>query len=259
MNNITDAQDKWCEERFWLSVGVDTHGWANPFCALTGLLMSVMAVVPSTYETKPLPPLFLLCKATLFYVGLGTAFYHSVTFADAASWYLNLNMFDWQPIICMCSTILVLYLSHDAISEPVGMGAFLAIQLWGCFLVVGDDTSTYSHWASALSATSGQDQYGSIQVVVLMLPLCVVLLAYSLTTLREASIPVWIGIVVSGGMWLLDSYLCERYLWMMFFHAMYHVGMAYVFLYASCLGVTLGDEWQVQNVWPTLVLRQKQA
>jgi hypothetical protein len=238
--------DPFCEAEFW-----GTDAIFNPMGTATAFLMIFMAFVNNFEKaTSHIPRLFLVCKGALAVTGMGTVFFHATSPATMANAHINHGLCDWFPIILLCSNILILYLSQllsTRDSTECGWVVLLTgVLVWVFVLVVGMDSDTNAHFSAELGTSGEQGQYGTILNVALLVPLALVL-AYA----GRYRLP-WryfrglvIALAISVTLWLLNAYLCRQFLWLSVFHAIYHVTIAYAFLYAACLGVAIDDkQWR---------------
>ena len=259
--------DPFCEAEMWERAGLHNGVVQQPFSTVTGLLMMVMACLP-LYERceqqQHMSKLLLLCKASLFLVGIGTIIYHAVGVEEMANAHLNHGMCDWLPIVLMLSNICVLYATRlwhsDNSSGPperTWLVVFVLLLMWMFVLVVGMDSDTDGYWSKEMGASGSQGQYGTILNLVLLLPVAL-LLAYCCWYHFEWRYSRFLlaSLGVSVGMWLLNGYLCRDHLWLSVLHALYHLTAAYGFLYGACLGASLHNSTHEFGLsrwgWPML-------
>jgi hypothetical protein len=254
MLNLSYIVDPFCEESFWKGEHINTVPISNPVSAGTGLVIVLMVLFthnirfdanhpPATGSTT----IFSLCRASLGIVGAGTVLFHSL---DDQSNALNSRLCDWLPIVLMCTNIFVLYFTKlsKLNGERTQTLIFMVMYIWMCVLILAADSTTYEWMTLKIdNLKSGQQSmYGTIMNIVLLAPLGFVLLYASLKKFRWIhSAILWGLIIINLLLWVLNAYLCRDNLWMFIFHAAYHVSIAYTFLYATCLGMTLDDKWEL--------------
>jgi hypothetical protein len=284
MERLEFVVDPFCEKAFWNN-GTDQSmdgRLTNPLCAFTGLVLVFMAVgtrnvyfpryeeVPdfadcpeccgSSYERKfPCLSITLLslCRGSLGIVGLGTVVFHSMDDATSMKAF-NFRMCDRMPIILMCSNIFVLYfvkLRH-CVREHTLTLYFLVMYIYIGVLLLGTDSTTYEYMTFKFNdpVTSAQSSYESVMNVALLLPLGFILAYASFTRLETSQVvSVWGQILFSLGIWTINAYFCRKNRWMFVLHVVYHVTIAYTFLYTACLGMTLDGEWEMVDSWWPMV------
>jgi len=238
----------------WQGAGVDTRGFAEPFSAVTGIVMSALALIPNASEDDKLPHLFLFNKACVFILGIGTCIFHSVEFQQSKNAHMNLNILDWLPVVLSSSVVLAMYLltSVKSLSNNALMFCFVAGLLWVFFLIVAMDSATYTHLDNELEGTAGG--WGTMLNAALLLPLMVTLFAYSVVDLKRQSVVLWVLLIVSVVIWLVNFYLCQFWYPLAILHALYHIIITVALLEASCLALTMTGEWEMdpEKWWPVL-------
>ena len=266
--DLINVVDPFCEKRFWADDQHKRPAISNPVSACTGLVILLMATfthnirnpkqhrIPATSITA-----FYLCRASLGVVGAGTIVFHSIDDTQTQFDKLNFRMCDWLPIVLMCSNILVLYFTRferDS-CECTLTSTFILMYLWACVLVLAVDSTTYEYLTLELNDSSGggaQNNYGTIMNVVLLVPLGFTLAYASAFHFKLwDSVWVWGMIKMNLVLWVCNAYLCASNLWMSMFHAIYHATIAYTFLLAACLGMTLDGQWVLVPagwVWPMI-------
>jgi hypothetical protein len=250
-------QDPFCEVEFW---NFGPHVWPQqPLSTVTALLMVLMGLKRNRCDATNSDAgnnMFLMCKTALVVVGCGTIVYHGFDPSTMADKHLNHAMCDWLPIVVMCACILFLYASKLA-AAGARTACFIAIMLWLFVLVFGMDSDTAEHMQQTLGSSGGQGTYGSIVNGILLGPLALVLLSATLYHFewRHAKY-LFYSIGISLLMWLINAYYCRQYLWLSALHALYHLTIAYAFVYAACLGACLPPSaYQFELTrwgWPTL-------
>jgi hypothetical protein len=92
--------------------------------------------------------------------------------------------------------------------------------------------------------------------VVLLAPLGITLATASFKHFTYTqSVCIWGCIALNLALWIGNAYGCSDNLWLSMFHAVYHVTIAYTFLYAACLGMTIDKQWQLYHIfyiWPMI-------
>jgi len=260
---ISSVVDPFCEKRFW-SDRQQSMPISNPVSAVTGLVILVIATCTRNISNPaklPIPSTsvasFYLCRASLGIVGAGTIVFHSIDDTQSQFSNFNFRMCDWLPIVLMCTNILVLYFTRfdrDA-CECTLTTAFVLMYLWTCVLVLAVDSTTYDYLTIELANTDtdgedSQNKYGTIMNVVLLVPLgCTLAYASAFKFERWHSAWVWGMIALNLVLWVCNAYLCASNLWMSMFHAVYHATIAYTFLLAACLGMTIDKSWELAPFW----------
>jgi hypothetical protein len=267
LTDIPTVIDPFCERRFWEN---DRHiklPITNPVSAGTGLVIMLMAMFttnirkPDTLRTtRESVTTFYLCRASLGIVGAGTVVFHSMDDTMAEFKDLNFRMCDWLPIVLMCTNIVVLYITkfeRDA-NECCLTTAFICMYIWTCVLVLAVDSNTYEHLTLKWhDPDSPQSIYGTLMNVVLLVPLGLTLATASYYHFpTRSSLYIWSCVAVNLALWIANAYACSDTLWLSMLHALYHVTIAYTFLCAACLGMTIDGAWKVEfvrYVWPMIV------
>jgi len=265
------SEDPFCEAALWQKPDMAIY---QPFGAVTGFAMLVIALVNNIKwqnntmnSGEGMPFMLLMCKASLVLVGIGTTLYHATEKNTLQKAHLNHGLADWLPITIMTMNILTLYLfrmlhhhstqNRDSrpnlvMTEKRETGVFVLVLLWTFVLVMGIDSETNAYFVSRDSA------YGAILNAVLLVPLALVL-TYAMRYHMQWHDSRWLvaSLGVSAGLWLLNNYLCERAPWLSLLHGIYHVTIAYAFVYAACLGVCIkSHKWQFAlspYAWPQIV------
>jgi len=266
-DNITSFEgDFFCEQLFWHQQQIDmpvTH----PLAALTGIFLIMMPFKKNVilgngdmYHLHSfIPRQFQLCKSTLALTGIGTMIFHSMSADQSREWHINYHMCDWMPITLMGNSIIVLYVSNlFEMGERMWTLFFFCICCWSSLLGLAMDSNTEAYYSDKWQNLGQQKTYGTVLNLILLLPLSITLAYACRTKIRPYSdqIPLWIAIVVVLVLWLTNAYLCEKVPMTSVFHALYHVVISYVFIYAACLGVSLDDtEWRFslsRFYWPRI-------
>ena len=268
--NTTLDSDPFCEQRFWRARGVDPIV-AEPVSATTGIIMVVFAFIPNivvagqgkTHTHPRISTLFYLCKAALIIVGIGTTFFHGLSDADARAWHVSDSMFDWVPIVVMTSAVMTLYLSNLMnMGELGGTLVFAGLCSWSATLIVMMDSTSKTHFSQENGQSGGQDTYGTILNVLLLLPLGVMLLYTGVAKFpsHKDIHYLWAGLAVNVILWVVNAYACSTTLELFVFHSIYHVLIAHVFIFATCLGVCLDDaNWEFRGLhhfWPEIAPKE---
>ena len=254
--NSTEFEgDFFCEQRFWHDVH-KSPPVTHPMAALTGVIMILMPLfhnvrignLQQTYNFHSyIPRQFQLCKSTLALTGVGTIIFHSISADQSRQWHINYHMCDWMPITLMGNSIIVLYVSNlFEMGETQWTVLFFVICCWSSGLALLMDSDTEHYYSSEWGDGGGQMWYGTTLNIILLLPLGLTLAYACYSRLRPVSntYPLWCAIAVVLVLWVTNAYACVRYSWMSTFHALYHLVISYVFIYAACLGVSLDErEW----------------
>lgn len=258
---IPAVVDPFCERRFWENDRHQKLPITNPVSAGTGLLIMFMAICTTNIDksgsgatiTRASITTFHLCRASLGIVGAGTVVFHSIddTMDDYKA--LNFRMCDWMPIVLMCTNIMVLYISkfEKEASECCLAVAFISMYIWTSVLILAVDSRTYEYLTLKLhGADNAQNVYGTIMNVVLLVPLGITLAFASCYHFEKRLwIHIWGCIAVNLALWIGNAYGCKDTLWLSMLHAIYHVTIAYTFLCAACMGMTIDGAWGVRFVW----------
>jgi len=261
MQNLSHIVDPFCEKEFWESEHTNTHPISNPVSFATGGIIMLLPVFTHNIKRNTADPpstrritLFSLCRASLGIVGAGTMIFHAIDDQQTELKTLNFRMCDWLPIVLMCGNIFVLYLTklETHLSERTQTIAFLCMYIWTCVLTLAVDSTTYERMTLDMgdSKDGSQSMYGTAMNILLLVPLGLILAytSYKKFSLIHSAI-IWGLILINLILWVLNAYLCRDNLWMSMFHALYHVTIAYTFLYATCLGMTLDDHWEMVPKW----------
>jgi len=213
--------DRWCEQRMWLSMGVDSQG-TEPVCTLTGL---AFIVIPWMHRPAESPRLLKLFHMAMFMLGLGTLVFHMVPNLRLTS-NVDVDAFDWNPITLVCIMLLYIYLEHWA-----GNGA-----LFYCFALA------LFGWAGFLTWTRGYLS-GTVLNILLVMPLLACLAVHSVylrkTEARAAVQHVWTMLLISLVLWATNVLACPRFHALAVLHAIYHFTITAGLWSAACLGVEL--------------------
>jgi len=263
-NGTVVGNDPFCEHIFWRSVGVRPFV-ANPVGMVTGFFMFVQGVIPNVrvggdrsrvHYHPSLPGVFYLCKAELACVGIGTVLFHALSDGDAAWWHVNDGMMDWVPIVLMTNAVMALYLCGLLDAGECLMGVvFFFVCLWSCVLIVVMDSGTRDYYSGLYG---GQDTYGAVFNAALLVPLCLTLAWAGATRIQlgEGVAWFWVGIGVNIALWGANTYGCHAVPALFVLHCVYHVTIAWVFVFAACLGVCLDRErWRFRGLrwgWPEI-------
>jgi len=271
--------DPFCEETFFLQwwLGSDAEKKLtvkNPFSVATGFVMFLAPLLLTNVyfadearcgsrKRRNVPLALIFAKAGLSLTGLGTMYFHAVHEYEAMHvFHVDFEMSDWVPIVLMCGYIMGMYSMLVLKKQQKGFFClwqserfisllFFCVMLWIFVLIVGLERVTRTFFREQVTS-----EYGSIMNGVLLLPLALMLFYCSVTEFAwQESKLLWYSILVSLVMWLLNNYFCEKFLWLFILHPAYHLTIAYAFLYAACLGLTLDvDSKNHKKKW-ALVLR----
>jgi uncharacterized membrane protein len=266
MEKLDFVVDPFCEKAFWNDglKSAPEGSLTNPLCAMTGLVLVFMALasrnVYSCYEDRIDTlsiTLLCLCRASLGIVGVGTVVFHSMD-DDTSLKAFNFRMCDRMPIIFMCTNIFVLYFTklRRLTSEEALTFYFFLMYIYMGGLILASDSTTYEYMTLKFNdpMDSAQSSYESLMNIVLLIPLGLILVYASYTKFTMCQVySIWGQIIFSVGIWTINAYLCKSNRWMFVLHAVYHVTIAYTFLYAACLGMTLDDEWEMVGCWWPMV------
>jgi hypothetical protein len=249
MENLNFVYDPFCEKEFWKSVETNPANLTNPLCALTGVCMTIMALCTRNIVENTSHPsstaLFILCKASLALVGVGTVIFHLVD--DQSNMKaLNFRMADRLSMVLMCTNIFMLFFFKlfSQLSEFLSTALLFIIYAYMCTQVLLVDSAPYELFTLKLQGDGGgrQNVYETYVNAPMLAPLAVILLCalYRGTRLICAT---WLLIIFNLGLWLPNAYLCRETPILFVLHAVFHVTIAYTFLFAACVGMTLDGEW----------------
>jgi hypothetical protein len=268
LTDILTVVDPFCEKRFWESHEHTRNlPITNPVSAATGFVILCMAMFTSNIRQKEDSPkmmrapviIFYLCRASLSMVGAGTMVFHSLDDTKTEYKDLNFRMCDWLPIVLMCTNIIVLYISkfEQYASECCLSIMFTAMYIWTCILILAVDSTTYTSLTLKWhDPKNSQSVYGTVMNVVLLAPLGITLATASFKHFTYTqSVRIWGCIALNLALWIGNAYGCSDNLWLSMFHAVYHVTIAYTFLYAACLGMTIDKKWKLDHIfyiWPMI-------
>jgi hypothetical protein len=249
MNNNTTTtttkspRDWWCERQF--VYGDDNNGLssvAEPISASTGVIMLIVFLLfPKVIgEKNNVPAIFIVVRISLVLLALGTIVFHSMSYeASVESVHVNLNYFDWLPLVMTAASMLLLY-TRDFFAGTKNYIFFSLLALWILFLIFGMDSLSYNyredhfeHWSLLLN-------------MVLLFPPFVVLVYQTYYLNWKRTWRLWLLLSASAGLWAVNASLCERgNVWVAPFHAAYHVVVAFALVHAACLGLILGSRWEL--------------
>lgn len=262
---LDNVIDPFCEKRFWL---LDQHKdliITNPISASTGFVIMALAICTTNIAktdkkiTRSSVTLFYLCRASLGIVGAGTIVFHSIDDTNVELKQLNFRMCDWLPIVLMCTNILVLYITkfEEDASEFCLTFMFTSMYIWTSVLVLAVDSMTYEYLTLKMHDPSQpQSMYGTTMNIVLLIPLGVVLFTASVSHFKiMESVWIWSCIAVNLVLWISNAYACGDNLWLAVLHAVYHATIAYTFICAACLGMTIDKKWEIYYygyLWPMI-------
>jgi hypothetical protein len=230
----------------------------NPICALTGIVISVIGLLP---QGGRVPPMFAACKAALVVLGVGTVLYHSLTPEQAQTISLSYRMCDWFSMALTGCCLITLFLSQLVSGDALVWTLTIAF-LWMGVLVVENDTVTYEQWVERMAENGNRNDFDTIMSTVLMVPMGIVLLWALITRnlwLKVTWMWVWLGLTMIT--WLSNSYRCKDTPALFILHAIFHITAAMLILQAACIGVGLDEaKWEVQpGFWPWIQEKNPQA
>ena len=226
----------------------------NPICSLTGVLMSVIGLLP---HGRRVPPLFSLCQASLAVLGVGTVLFHSLTPDQAAEISLSYRMCDWFSMAMVGGCLVSLFLSHMVPSEAL-VWVLTVVVLWMGAVIVENDALTYQRWVTTMTGSGGRNDFDTIMSVVLLAPMAFILLWAVLTRVAwRQAVWMWVWLGLTLILWLSNSYGCKDMPALFILHALYHVAAAMLIMQGACIGVGLDEaRWEVQaGFWP--MIREK--
>ena len=268
MDTLDFVYDPFCEKQFWNTTNINTGGLTNPLCALTGLFMTVMAIYPRSIITDSHELditlslfLFILCKASLAVVGVGTLFFHLYDDQSDVKEF-NFRMADRFTMVLMCMDIFILYFVKlfPKFSEKFLTIFFFCMYVYVSCIVLAVDSRTYEYFTLQWkdNQNGGQNVYETSMNAPMLLPLAFVLAAalyYKEGIARQRVAWTVVLISINVAMWLGNSYGCRNLPVLFVFHALFHILIAYTFVFAACVGMTLDGEWDLvmcECGWPMI-------
>lgn len=256
-------RDWWCERRLF---GYEnTSIIAEPVSSATGFIMLIVFILlPRMPKNETPPQLFLFVKACLVVLAVGTILFHSITYENSVETvHVNINMFDWLPLVLTNAVLFVLYMqsTFNTLSCTMQIFIYTLIVLWSVFLALSMDTHTYNFLDSAIENAMS---WGSILNFILLLPVMSALLYCTWTnrSLKTMWKRLWILLLASLVIWIVNVSACASSNWLAPLHAVYHVIMAYALVYAACLGLSVytKGEWEIaMNSAYVIAIQRKKA
>lgn len=236
------SDDRWCEKQL---LGSGLLWLAEPLAACTGIVMVVIFLLPNSDKREKLPPLFLWTKASLVLLGLGTVLFHGMSRSYAKDvLHVNLDMFDWLPLVVVAASLVALYCGGIRLSNAWQCCAYAAGGVWVLFLCICMDSATYNFWEE--DSGGGGKAWGLILNAILLLPLFATLVYFTAVRLKQQAVTLWMLLIVSLVFWVVNVAACKYAPALALFHALYHVVMAVALVHAACLGLLITtDEWEL--------------
>lgn len=272
LKDLDFVYDPFCEKEFWIHQNFNVDNFTNPICAVTGLFMTLMALPNNVMQEdiKPTDPklfLFFLCKASLALIGIGTAIFHSMDDQSNVGTF-NFRMADRFAMIFMCINVFILFFVKLCLikAEFFLMLSLFILYLYVSGLVLAVDSSTYKVITLELIQNgeeimgNRQNLYEIYMNIGMLVPLGLILLYATFTKRndsgKETNIAyVWFWIIFNLIIWSVNAYTCREYPILFLLHALFHVTIAYTFLFAVCVGMTLDGEWKLEikhGFWPMI-------
>jgi len=201
--------DRWCEQRFWDEIGVETGG-VEPLSCGTGL---VICFVPFIYEPWSCPRSLIFLKVSMVVLGVGTFIYHWIPHEED-----HVNSFDWFPMSFTCAVLVYLCVepSLKIMNELGNFFVLLALVVWSGFLFIGMNQFDYV-----------------ILNAVLVAPPVLCLAVYTVRGLD--TLVVWTYLILSLALWLVNHYACQYWSPLAVLHSLYHVVIGVAIWEAGCL------------------------
>ena len=292
MENLSYVYDPLCEKAFWADNNNNIYkSITNPVCAVTGGLIVIMVLCTSNIKktddtrtssnikktddartssniergTSVEMVLFALCRASLAVVGAGTVVFHSIDDQTGIKAF-NFRMCDRMPIVLMCTNIFLLYFTklHVNMSGYTLSLCFFFVYIYMCGLILAVDSATYEHLTLEWNDTENNKQnvYETYMNVALLCPIGIILI-YAMKYHTEALhylVSLWLMIGGNLAMWALNAYLCRTFTVMFILHALYHITIAYTFLFATCVGMTFDGNWELYMhafCWPMVIKTER--
>ena len=189
--------DRWCEQRMWDELGLETGGAELLSCGTALVLCVVPALFPPRRWTQALCAL----QAMLFLLGVGTFVYHWVPHDED-----HINAFDWFPMILTCALLGYMLVRGSLEGYWDSTLFFVGLFAWALGLMVAMNLYDYA-WLNA----------------VLVVPPVLLLLGF--LDYRQAA-AVWFWLAISLVLWLANHFGCEAWTPLAALHSVYHVTMA---------------------------------
>lgn len=225
--------DRWCEQRMWEAAGTTSHG-AEPLCAVSGL---AFVVIPFLYPVPKEPPLFIAFKTSFIFLGIGTFVFHWIPNMQQNT-VLNVNSFDWFPMVFTTAFLVAIYIYpfYCYFNDYAILALMCIVYAWVNFLLMCMDGATYDYFTLVMDTSFS---WGDILNVTLLAPVLALLFCYTLFYYGSRMGMVWFYLVLSLGLWVINTYACERWYVLSVFHALYHVTIAKAVWDVACLGIEL--------------------
>jgi hypothetical protein len=189
--------DRWCEQRMWREANFETEGAELVSCGTAIALIAVPLVVRPSHFTSNLR----IVQFLLVLLAVGTFVYHWIPHDE--NW---VNAFDWIPMILVVAQIsYMMAIRH--------LDGYWYSIIFGALLVA---------WGVGLTAAMNMTSYVYLNIA-LVVPPVLVLMAYM--DPREGA-EVWMWLVVSLILWLVNHFACWTWAPLAVLHALYHITMA---------------------------------
>lgn len=252
-------RDWWCERRLLFASSWPGSPISEPIAATTGVLMLLIFWnLPRGLNLvqRDLPASFLFVRAALLILAAGTVLFHSISYETSVRWHVNLNLFDWLPLVVTSASFLLLYL-EGFFAREFQSAVYIGILSWVLFLCIGMDTDTYDFWSESSTV-----QWSALLNALLLFPLLATLGYFTYTCLKQRAAKLWMLLLLGMILWLINVYACEYAHGLAFFHGLYHVVMAFALENALCLSLLLplhADKWQVDVRWYGMLVSVKRV
>jgi len=133
--------DRWCEQRMWADVGLETGGAELLSCGTALVLCVVPVLFPPRGWTKSLCAL----QAMLFLLGVGTFVYHWVPHDED-----HINAFDWFPMILTCALLGYMLVQDLLKTHRCTFVFFVLLFGWALGLMVAMNQYDYTYLNAVL-------------------------------------------------------------------------------------------------------------
>lgn len=196
--------DQWCEQQFWLNLGIDTQ-YREVFAASTGLLM---CLIPFLYPNYQMTFLLYALEINIIILGIGTFIFHwwPIDKYDAQM----VAPLDWIPMILTIANLL-----------------FICIySFFSCFTVCFKVTSVMFvvGWLFVMLYLSTQEYDVWISELLLVLPSSLILFIVSFEVdLHEA----WFYLFISLFVWIVNRFACHLWAGLGLLHGVWHITITY--------------------------------
>lgn len=242
-----------CEHEFWgNSSAVD-----EPCGAFSGLVLMLAAILGhGGLDSRDQPLSFCMARASLFFLGIGTCVYHVMKDEWMQQTYTNRNLYDGLTLSMFAYCLFMLHLTDWLQAHLLFAACFAMLGFF--FWVVSNDSILYQHLDEQMGYNFGMAVQYPIIVAVMLYIFVHVVRYYGMQTFTKLHWPMWVAFAVAITSWLLYEFACKLSTALFFCHALWHIAIAYVGMYAIILGVETTYAADFKRVersvyWPRLV------